>query len=83
MGIRLHVGNLSSVTRENDLANLFNRVGLVMSVSIPIDGRTGNARNFGFVDMGSEEAAKAAIKTFDGSVLRDSSITVREAKPNE
>jgi RNA recognition motif-containing protein len=83
MNVKLHVGNLSQITREADLANTFMRVGLVMSVSIPLDARTGNARNFGFVDMGTEAGAQAAVTKLNGTMLCESQITVREAKAGE
>ncbi len=83
MTIKLYVGNLGQSTREADLENLFNRVGLVMSVSIPTDDRTGNNRNFGFVNMGTTEGAESAIKTLNGAVLCQRQISVREAGPKD
>lgn len=81
MSIRLHVGNLGPGTREADLEDMFNRIGLVMSVSIPLDGK-GNRKPFGFVNM-TEAGAEAAIHSLDGSVLRERQITVRAAGAHE
>lgn len=83
MTIKLHIGNLGQSTRESDLENLFNRVGLVMSVSIPTDAKTGNRKNFGFVNMGTPDGADAAIKTLNGSVLCERQISVREAQAKD
>lgn len=82
MGTRLHVGNLSRQTTEADLENLFNRVGLVLSVSIPSDERTGVRKQFGYVDMTSE-GAQAAIKSLHGSVLHQHELSVSEAGQKE
>jgi len=81
--IRLHVSGLSRDTREADLSNLFNRAGLVMSVSIPVNERTGRGQDFGFVNMGTEAGAQAAISSLDGTILRESQISVREAGSGE
>jgi RNA recognition motif-containing protein len=83
MTIKLHVGNLSNVTREADLENLFNNVGLVMSVQIPKDAASGNAKNFGFVNMGTEAGAAAAITALNGATLLDRQISVRQAEAKE
>jgi nucleolin len=79
MTVKLYVGNLAQVARETDLESLFNRIGLVMAVSIPTDAKTGHHKNFGFVNMGTIEGAEAAIKTLDGSMLCERQISVREA----
>ena len=81
--IKLHVGNLDNGTREADLENLFNRAGLVMSVSIPTNERTGRNQDYGFVNMGTEDGAQAAISSLDGTMLGEREITVREASSKE
>jgi cold-inducible RNA-binding protein len=83
MTIKLHIGNIANSTREADLENLFNTVGLVMSVQIPRDASTHNAKNFGFVNMGTDSAADAAIKALNGSTLLDRQISVRRAEEKE
>lgn len=82
MTVKLYIGNLNKTTREADLENTFNNVGLVMSVAIPTDER-GKPRNYGFVNMGTEEGARAAIATLNGTMLCDNQISVREATPRE
>lgn len=75
MSTKLHVGNLNRYTTEADLTNLFNRVGLVLSASIPVDAKTGVPKRFGFVSM-TEEGAQAAILAFDGFLFKDLQISV-------
>ncbi len=82
MGTRLHVGNLNKVTTMDDLQNMFNRAGLVMSASISTDSK-GVSQGHGFVDMSNEDGALAAIKIMNGYTLHDRSITVREARSGE
>jgi RNA recognition motif-containing protein len=83
MSIKLHIGNLSQGTRETDLESLFNRIGLVTSVAIPTDAKTGYRKNFGFVNMGTEDGAKAAIQALNGSTFDERQISVREAGPKD
>jgi cold-inducible RNA-binding protein len=82
MTVKLHVGNLGQNTRPADLENVFNNVGLVMSVSIPTDAK-GASKNFGFVNMGTEAGALAAIKALNGTMLMERQISVREATATE
>jgi RNA recognition motif-containing protein len=75
MAKKLYVGNLSYNTTEDGLRNLFSGFGAVSSVKIIFDRETGNSKGFGFVEMGSEEEANAAIagtnqREFDGRQLR-------------
>jgi cold-inducible RNA-binding protein len=83
MGTKLYIGNLSQTARETDLETLFHRAGVVMSVAIPTDVKTGYRKNYGFVNMGTEDGAKAAIQVLNGSMLCSSQISVREATSKE
>lgn len=75
MAKKLYVGNLSYNTTEDGLRNLFSGFGNVASAKIILDRETGNSKGFGFIEMGSEEEANAAIagtngREFDGRQLR-------------
>jgi RNA recognition motif-containing protein len=75
MAKKLYVGNLSFNTTEDGLRNLFSGFGNVASVKIILDRETGNSKGFGFIEMGSEDEANAAIagtngREFDGRQLR-------------
>ncbi|MDR1250677.1 MAG: RNA-binding protein [Treponema sp.] len=75
MAKKLYVGNLSYNTTEDGLRNLFSSFGSVASAKIVFDRETGNSKGFGFIEMGSDEEASAAIagvngREFDGRQLR-------------
>jgi RNA recognition motif-containing protein len=75
MAKKLYVGNLSYNTTEDGLKNLFSGFGSVASVKIIFDRESGNSKGFGFIEMGSDEEATAAIagtngREFDGRQLR-------------
>ncbi|GMO50325.1 MAG: RNA-binding protein [Termitinemataceae bacterium] len=75
MGNKLYVGNLSYRTTEDTLRGYFAGFGNVTSAKIIIDRETGNSKGFGFVEMGSDEEAAAAMegvngKEFEGRQLR-------------
>lgn len=77
---RLYVGNMSYSTTEERLRQLFEPYGEVASVSIITDRETGKARGFGFVEMGSEEAAGAAITALNGRKVDGRELKVNEAQ---
>jgi cold-inducible RNA-binding protein len=81
MAKKLYVGNLSYDTTEEALHALFAEVGEVESVTIITDQRSGRPKGFGFVEMGTEEAASAAIERLNGQPLDGREINVAEAKP--
>ena len=83
MGLKLYVGNLSFQTQESDLRDHFSQFGDVASASIVTDRDTGRSRGFGFVEMGSEEAARSAQQALDGQMLDGRQLKVNEAKPRE
>lgn len=78
MSIKLLVSNLSKNTSEADLANLFNRVGLVLSTALQVDERTGAHKSSGFVFM-TEAGAQEAIRVLSGAMLHEQEISVRVA----
>jgi len=78
MGNKLYVGNLSYNTTGSDLEH-----GKVQSAQIIADRDTGRSKGFGFVEMGSDEEAKAAIGALNGQEVDGRALTVNEAKPRE
>ncbi|HYB72445.1 MAG TPA: RNA-binding protein [Candidatus Sulfotelmatobacter sp.] len=81
MGTRLFVGNLSFGVTEDQLRTLFEEGGRqVTSVTIVVDRDTGRPRGFGFVDMGSDSDAEAAIRALNGRDLGGRALTVNEAR---
>jgi cold-inducible RNA-binding protein len=80
MGRRLYVGNLAWAVSDQDLRELFSEAGKVDSSQVIVDRETNRSRGFGFVEMGSDEAAEAAIKKFNGRDLKGRAIRVNEAQ---
>jgi RNA recognition motif-containing protein len=83
MGSKLYVGNLSYNTTGSDLEQLFGQYGTVQSAEVIADRETGRSKGFGFVQMGSDAEAQAAIAAFDGQQHDGRNLTVNEAKPKE
>jgi RNA recognition motif-containing protein len=83
MGTRLYIGNISFKATEDDIRELFSQAGEVLTSKLITDAATGRLRGFGFVEMGSDEAAQKAISMFNGNQFMDRAIVVNEAKPQE
>jgi RNA recognition motif-containing protein len=81
MGSKIYVGGLPYSTAEQELADLFGQHGAVTSAKIITDKYTGQSRGFGFVEMASDDEAKAAIEALNGTELGGRTLTVNEAKP--
>ncbi len=81
MGRRLYVGNLPYETGEQDLQELFGRIGSVESVNVMRDQATGRARGFAFVEMGTDEGARQAVEQLHESQFGSRTLTVNEARP--
>jgi RNA recognition motif-containing protein len=80
MGSRLFVGNLSFDATNDSLRDLFAQVGEVSEVAIITDRETGQSRGFGFVTMGSSDAARKAISELNGADLNGRALRVNEAE---
>ena len=81
--MKLYVGNLSFKTSESQLRDLFAAFGNVTSASLVMDRDTGRSKGFGFVEMGSDAEAQAAINGMNGQALEGRAIVVNEARPRE
>ena len=81
MGKKLYVGNLSYGVSNSDLEQQFGAHGAVQSAQIIIDRDTGRSKGFGFVEMGSDQEAQAAISGMNGKEMDGRAITVNEARP--
>jgi RNA recognition motif-containing protein len=79
MGKKLYVGNLSYNTNESTLRDLFQAYGQVASVKIITDRDSGNSKGFGFVEMGSDDEARAAIAGMNGRDVDGRQLKVNEA----
>ena len=83
MGNKLYVGNLPYTVRAEDLQQSFGEFGSITSAKVMIERDTGRSKGFGFVEMGSDAEAQAAIAGMNGQSLGGRSITVNEARPME
>jgi RNA recognition motif-containing protein len=78
---KLYVGNLTYDTTEDDLVELFQTYGEVVSAQIIIDRETNRSRGFGFVEMSA--GAEEAIEALNGQDIRGRNLTVNEARPRD
>ena len=83
MGNKLYVGNLSYNVRDDDLQQAFAQYGNVSSAKVMMDRDTGRSKGFGFVEMGTDSEAQAAINGMNGQALDGRAIVVNEARPRE
>ncbi len=83
MGNKLYVGNLAYSVRDESLQEAFAQFGSVTSAKVMMDRETGRSKGFGFVEMGSDAEAQAAINGMNGQALEGRAIVVNEARPRE
>ena len=79
----MYVGNLSYDTSNDTLQEMFEAFGTVQSAQIIMDRETGRSKGFGFVEMGSDQEAQAAINGLNGKESGGRALTVNEARPRE
>jgi RNA recognition motif-containing protein len=83
VGNRLYVGNLPYGINDGSLEQLFAAHGTVRSAKVITDRDSGRSKGFGFVEMGSDQEAQAAISALNGKPLEGRNLTVNEARPKE
>jgi RNA recognition motif-containing protein len=83
MGQKLYVGNLPYSANDDSLREHFAQAGSVQSATVITDRMSGRSKGFGFVEMGSEKEAQAAIEMFNGKDFQGRNLTVNEARPKE
>lgn len=83
MAKKLYVGNLTYEVSSSDLEQLFQPHGTVQSAQVIVDRDTGRSKGFGFVEMGTQQEAQAAIQALNGKESNGRALTVNEAKPRE
>lgn len=81
MGKKIYIGNLSFSTDDQALTDLFSQYGQVETARIVMDRDSGRSKGFGFVEMGTDEAASTAIAKLNGTEFSGRSLNVSEAKP--
>jgi len=83
MAAKLYVGGLPYSVNDDALKQSFSQAGTVVSASVIMDKFTNRSKGFGFVEMSSDEEAKAAIAMFDGKDYEGRILKVNEARPME
>jgi RNA recognition motif-containing protein len=83
VGKKLYVGNLSWGVTDAQLQDMFTPFGTVVSAQIIMDRDTGRSKGFGFVEMGTDQEAQAAIAGMHGKQVEGRPLTVNEARPKE
>ena len=83
MGNKLYVGNLAYSVRDESLQQAFGQFGTVTSAKVMMDRETGRSKGFGFVEMGSDAEAQAAINGMNGQPIEGRAVVVNEARPRE
>ncbi len=83
MGSKLYVGNLPYSFRDEDLQQAFSQYGSVASAKVMMERDTGRSKGFGFVEMGSDAEAQAAIGGMNGQSFGGRGLVVNEARPME
>jgi len=83
MSKKLFVGNLPFSVADQELSDLFSKVGTVVSATVIVDKYNNRSKGFGFVEMSTEEEAQKAIDTLNGKDVEGRNITVSEARPLE
>ena len=80
MNTKVYIGNLNYDTGEEKLREAFAEFGEVVSVNVITDRYTGQSRGFAFIEMSSEEEAKAAIEALNGKEVDGRHLKVNEAR---
>jgi RNA recognition motif-containing protein len=83
VGNKLYVGNLAYSVRDDSLQQAFAQFGTVTSAKVMMDRESGRSKGFGFVEMGSDAEAQAAINGMNGQPLEGRAVVVNEARPRE
>lgn len=81
MNTKLYVGNLDYSVTGDQLNEMFAQAGTVTDAVVISDRQTGRSKGFGFVTMGSEEEANAAIEMYNGKDFQGRAMVVNEARP--
>ena len=83
MGKKLYCGNLSYNVSSSDLEDMFAAFGTVESAQVISDRDSGRSKGFGFVEMGNDAEAQAAIEGLNAQEHDGRALTVNEARPRE
>jgi RNA recognition motif-containing protein len=83
MGNRLYIANIPLKATEENVKNLFADIGEVVSINLVTNARTGKPKGFAFLVMASDEEARKAIETLNGTLLLGRPLSVSEANTQQ
>jgi RNA recognition motif-containing protein len=81
--MNIYVGNLSFEVNDEDLTEVFEAYGAVISSRVITDKYSGRSKGFGFVTMENKDEANLAIKELNGAIYEKRDMVVNEAKPRK
>jgi len=79
--MNIYVGNMSYDSTEDSLRTMFEEHGSVDAVRVVTDRDTGRPKGFAFVEMASDDEARAAMEALNGKEVEGRALTVNEARP--
>lgn len=79
----IYVGNLPYSITEDEVKELFEAFGEVLSAKIIIDRDTNRSKGFGFVSMANDDEGQNAIDQLNAKEVQDRSLRINEARPRE
>lgn len=78
--MNIYVGNLNYNLTEDELRQIFEEFGEVVSAKIILDKYSGRSKGFGFVEMSNDEEANAAIAALNDSEFQGRNMKVNKAR---
>lgn len=83
MATKLFVAGLDFGMSDDQFRDMFAEFGTVVSAQIVTDRDSNRSKGFGFIEMGSDQEADAAIKGLNGKDINGRALVVNEARPRE
>jgi RNA recognition motif-containing protein len=81
--MNIYVGNLHYGLTEDELRELFEEYGEVMSVKIITDKYSGRSKGYGFVEMSDDKEAQKAIDNLNEADVKGRNIRVNQARERQ
>ena len=82
MEAEIYVANLSRSTTQEDLNVLFSRAGVVASIEVIKDRKSGESNGFAFITMSAQSEADKAVHMFNAYSLDDRPLRVKLVRPS-
>lgn len=77
----IFVAKLNAQTTSDNLKELFEQFGNVVSSKVIMDRETGMSKCYGFVEMDDVNDVKAAVEQLNGAEFMGNTIVVKESEP--